>query len=731
MVLGMVTGSVPMLFSLLLMQGITLTMWRSFLDKAIPRFNGSNLRKNLEQAIATTSNVANVPNLVNTGQTAAGMQMATSMQSSPSEEQVSNMVSPNSFVQSLQILSKLDPNVIQLLNQLNSKFNAPPVQQNTLKSPTNEMDNPGNLFLSSPNDIYLKEEFTTITSQYEQEYNPNIDQSPVKYMEVSSDGLSQSYYPNAEQYQQQYIYHQYQNPHFQDSQQEVINPNSYDQTQQIDPNTEDKMQYEYIIENQDVPTTTVNPVDKSVEIPIQQDSHQMIKLDEQQIKGAESEDDKEVAEDGRMPHVIIGPPINSVGQVQKRMREKQRSTMDASTISRVKTKKIVKRMFGKPRVITKRMLSFEPVTKRLKKTKKLISNSILGSSRRLQIQTTQKPKISNIWNHELYEPSYRFATPRYHIPLLEPLRSNKKFFNPSSNEKVHHFESRSSMDPKRDLVTVVMSNRTRNVKLKSKKIRLIEIDEFKSNCKNLSGHAKKDKFSVVWSQRTGWPQHNNINNCTRPVDQKESVEQVQLTTEMNLNNITEKNIKTASTILSSVDQIQFETDRNSFQFEVTTSVPWSDKQVPNAATTIHSPSITSSVASVFTSPFPIVTTMSSTAIPTIAIPKSFFENFNQFLSSITATQIRSSTTTATITTSTTPLPIITSSTTTSFISEANSVDQLPKEFLYHVLMAINASKIDDYQFRTNSNNIAKESDLSNSGKRIMCSLYVHFLMFVC
>ncbi|OTF80683.1 hypothetical protein BLA29_012107, partial [Euroglyphus maynei] len=54
MVLGLLTGSMPMLVSLLFMQGITLTMWRSFLDKAIPNLTNDKLRKSFQQIMPSS-----------------------------------------------------------------------------------------------------------------------------------------------------------------------------------------------------------------------------------------------------------------------------------------------------------------------------------------------------------------------------------------------------------------------------------------------------------------------------------------------------------------------------------------------------------------------------------------------------------------------------------------------------------------------------------------------------
>lgn len=125
MVLGMVTGSVPMLFSLMLMQGITLSMWRSFLDRAIPSYKPGDLRKGLQTTLNPVSSTEapspiQLPNL-STFESLNLQEAASSAikQSDPNSDPGGG--GGDNVLQSLQLLSKLDPKMLDLLNKMTTQ----------------------------------------------------------------------------------------------------------------------------------------------------------------------------------------------------------------------------------------------------------------------------------------------------------------------------------------------------------------------------------------------------------------------------------------------------------------------------------------------------------------------------------------------------------------------------------------------------------------------------------
>lgn len=135
-------------------------------------------------------------------------------------------------------------------------------------------------------------------------------------------------------------------------------------------------------------------------------------------------------------------------------------------------------------------------------------------------------------------------------------------------------------------------------------------------------------------------------------------------------------------------------DSNSTQFkDITTEKPINKTStITETSTETSSPTTSTSTASTVTSTIDqriITTTPISTSTTTISPNlKSFIFNFNQMLSSFTSTTEPTSTRL--------PTSYTTSS---SIIQNEFNADELPKEFLNHVLIAINASKIDDYQMR--------------------------------
>ena len=685
-------------------------MWRSFLDKAIPRYNGNNWRKNIEQAMASTAKLplpANSPPDLSSNQPT----LPTSMPSAPlqqapmeKEEPPSNLP-PDSIANSLQILSKLDPSVIQLLNSLNSKFNpntvstnvpAAPVanQQPHLNSPVEVGGLPqADLGLSNSPGLYGESEYTTNMPQYGMQYGLNGEQ--MQYLQMPVDQAGQPNYAAMPQYQQQpYMYEQYQDG--QSGQQEGIDPSTYYQTPP-NGNIHGQMQYEYIESGQDAATTIVPGEEGDInEISENQPDRQP---NESEETDQEEESDKEVAEDKRrnMPHVIIGPPI---GAARGKRARRKKLLASESLVQLPKRRKKRRRMFGKPRVISKRMLNLEPISKKLQKTKRLFSRRIFASTSQRSSTTTRRP---NMWNTSGSSRMYRFVTPRYPIPLLHS-QIRKNNFNRAGIERPTQIEARSSIDTKMDHISIAMSNNTRKtVKLKSKKIRLVELDEVKPNCTAKEVSKAKGNFSVVWSQKSGWPKSCN---STEGVNTIETV-QINLSTGIKSNS--------AVTVSNNVTRETTTTMPTSASSEMTT-----EPSIPTT-TTMESPkSVPTEVPKVVSTDATICTTATANTFvqsttfnnnDSQAIPNSFIENFNKFMASLTTPAPSTTTTTTTMAPSTTEMsnyqtpPMMTS-----------TADELPKEFLYHVLMAINASKIDDYQIHnkwsnTNGNNFASAGNM--------------------
>lgn len=156
MVLGIITGSMPMLVSLLLMQGITLTMWRSFLDRAIPSYNSERWFNNINKVIhgnsGTTSNSmgTSIPSLSTTDLQST---ISINTNNNPNNANNNNIQVTSTFdqpqtdpvVNSLQILSKLDPTMIDLLSKLQPNTETKP---ETTTAPSNELNTLTNLLQS-------------------------------------------------------------------------------------------------------------------------------------------------------------------------------------------------------------------------------------------------------------------------------------------------------------------------------------------------------------------------------------------------------------------------------------------------------------------------------------------------------------------------------------------------------------------------------------------------------
>ncbi|KAI2806383.1 hypothetical protein BLOT_008339 [Blomia tropicalis] len=209
MVLGLMTGSMPMLFSLMLMQGITLTMWRSFLDRAIPRFNGYDWRKNIEQTMVPPIVNQPVPNSVEP------------TMADPSNANVANSNNQNPILNSLSLLSNLDPNVINLLSQIKSNRTNPNAEPQ-VPTPTDPHASIQLPYMSQPG-------INPSIASY-----PNFQHSPGMYIEMSSTNPRQpsqqpdiNYNEDQQQPQQQQYVYQYQQEYQQvDPQEQDVQVNS-------------------------------------------------------------------------------------------------------------------------------------------------------------------------------------------------------------------------------------------------------------------------------------------------------------------------------------------------------------------------------------------------------------------------------------------------------------------------------------------------------------------------
>lgn len=155
MVLGIITGSMPMLVSLLLMQGITLTMWRSFLDRAIPSYNSERWFNNINKVIhgnsGTTQNAisSSIPSIQTTDlQSTIPINNNNNIPNSNNNLQMTSTFDQpqtDPVVNSLQILSKLDPTMIDLLSKLQPNTEVKP---ETTTTPSNELNTLTNLLQS-------------------------------------------------------------------------------------------------------------------------------------------------------------------------------------------------------------------------------------------------------------------------------------------------------------------------------------------------------------------------------------------------------------------------------------------------------------------------------------------------------------------------------------------------------------------------------------------------------
>ena len=536
------TGSMPMLFSLMLMQGITLTMWRSFLDRAIPRFNGYDWRKNIKQTMVPPIVNQPVPNSVEP------------TMADPSNANVANSNNQNPILNSLSLLSNLDPNVINLLSQIKSNRTNPNAEPQvptptdphasiqlpymsqpginpSIASYPNFQHSPGMLENDDPNSMDQGQQLSDM-EPYGENNEENVDQSPIRYIEMSSTNPRQpsqqpdiNYNEDQQQPQQQQYVYQYQQEYQQvDPQEQDVQVNSnggyyeseppdeseVEQPRQQQPDEQAQVQYEYLQEPDSLATQSpqVEYIRQVEYQPISSDQREVVSELNRIVKFPR----KKVKKKGRkkMPPMIIGPPIPNTSTFPKRRNKKRpKKKYDQGwkfTLPKAFKRRKNRRMFGKPRILTKRMLTvanqaplndipFRPI----------LLNSTMRSN----------PRWWNVRNDEHRKP--------FHIAAIPPLIYSTNVIVPSQmlqsapSEIVQNKtpEPRSLTKTTRIIepVAVAMENQTKKLKLKSNKIQLVDIDEVKSPNENCN-RTSNNKFSLLWSAKTGWPLGDKCYNDT-------------------------------------------------------------------------------------------------------------------------------------------------------------------------------------------------------------------------
>lgn len=794
MVLGLVSGSMPMLVSLLLMQGITLTMWRSFLDRAIPKLEpGSDrLRKSLENLF-----IAQQANMVTTTTTTPSptlppTSLSSSLQSSPEDDYNSpnslitspKMSLPNdpaSLTRTLELLSKIDPNVLKLFAQLTSQQSSglpqssPPTvsnQQPSVSAPLSA-DQPSMQYLhhsshhhqhdslysgyqltnhdhdhhphhhypytTSPEDLsntHLESPYETPGHQLQYIHYPTSshtsqDDPNVKYIEVSSGNIN---------YDQEQTVPTDGNHHEQ----------SYDQQIQYvyQPQSPGDTQYEYVQqEPQSEPQSSQEVVEQEPETiePQQQELEEVsseehndqsntnqaesVKNNQEQVRPSKEED---VAEDSvrptkvlkpktkdKRPPVIIGAPIIKSHRYKSQNYLKLNRKRKLKRLQRERYLKYLRlhahksRMFGKPQQRRKRMLFFKDFYSKKKKEQEVEQRTSTFSFKRKRKR--KKPKkeqhqsssLITTAHHPGFGGPYRFATPASY-PLImfanATFPAAKSSFPQSSlfhhrafpsaldhhhqndlhvaENQMHNFRTNETV--RRTTIDMNKVNKSTSVKLKSKKIKLFDLHSLSTDNCTIPESNKTGRMKTLWTSKNG--QINTTSKCIEPI---------KFTSGNNIKlNLAPKNVMSNKKALTPVSNSNTLTLKNEILPEIlstttpiienNTNVETSIKQsvLPEIAITTTTTTTTTMRPETTTSPSTTIDPMSKFDANT------FFLGLNNFLKNYATSTPRAITTTTT------------SQSDTDNLVNDNFGEQLPKEFMLHILKAINMSKIDNFQVNT-------------------------------
>ncbi|KAH9413062.1 hypothetical protein DERP_006747 [Dermatophagoides pteronyssinus] len=738
MVLGLLTGSMPMLVSLLFMQGITLTMWRSFLDKAIPNLTNDKLRKSFQQIMPPQSSSTNSLNsihqspssidqlslLINNNNNNNNNDQSHATSASSSSSSVMMNKESNSITDSLQLLANLDPRIVQLLSQVGS---VNPTQQSQQQSQSTSLPS------STIDQMNVLNSLTTLLRSAAT--SPTIQPNHLLPSLLQNSPENNQYIQQQQHQQQQYT--------------PIIDPNDpnikyYEVSSQHQPGIDDqRLQYEqpydihYVKDGDDnnlketVKYDYLNPLKQSSEPLMEDDEPEEDEEIEKKRKNSDlyeevdydEDDDDDGVDNGNEANEEENDELeedyddndiddNSKASIRNRISPKRMFAATKNKIQNLRRKSISRHR------LTKRMIKFDltplqyaqnrlkekfknsfPFLRRnsdtVRNRKPVIKNKIKIEQKRIRddrkISTSQnrRPSPNQSWRRttERQKDNFRFATPKVPILSNDNDADDKDNDDDGNDEKKDSIKNEKPRKNKKRIEKPIkkqMKTKT-TIGLSPKKIQVSsDIDEFEANFCNVTLNKIKTnkKFGEIWSKKNGWsrchPKSPNFRLSKGIV-----IPAINIESPIDLSTTTTSPEGLEESTLPVTEE---ESDNNDNDED---DVP-SDLEL---TTTEEYEQETTSILTDMKTESDIDDDMPTTTQLTFPINSDFLANFNSFLATL-----ESNTTIPPLFLSSLSPPSTTTTTTTTMSPwNKNLVDEIPKEFFWHILKVINASKIDNYQ----------------------------------
>ncbi|KAH7643574.1 chitinase-like protein 3 [Dermatophagoides farinae] len=744
MVLGLLTGSMPMLVSLLFMQGITLTMWRSFLDKAIPNLNNDKLRRGFQQMMPTTAQSANSLQSIPQSPSSTD-QFSTPSTSSSSMIMDQSSNNGNSITNSLQLLANLDPRIVQLLAQVSggggqtqpsqqqsnsitqttapSPLSSPIDQMNILNSLTTLLRSSAPSSMSMPqsnqqiplslllqNSQPMQQQYQYLQQQ-QQQYTPIIDPNNpnIKYYEVSSSNPPGQIDGQIIQYEQQQPY-------------DIDGENlKYDHIESHDDDDDTKT----MKKSSSKQPSTIQDDEPEEEY----DDHDDEEMDEKR-KNSDLYEEVDYVDDGNEAEETTGDdePEEDYDEL-----ENESDTVKSSIRDRISPKRMFTatknkiQMFRHHHRISKRMirLDLSPLQTKLKEKfknafpflrrnsnpvhndrkpginkKKIESKKIHyknnnnNNGRKLSTSSStqnrqQKPlPYQQSWRRttDQHKDNFRFATPK--IPIL-PDDDNDDDDDDDKQDIVKKEEKprkniKKSTTKKKQVKKT--KTKTKIISLPPKKISISsDIDEFEANFCNVTLNKIKTnkKFGEIWSKKNGWSRCHPKSPSFR-ISKGIVIPAINIESPVDLSTTTtspDDDIDESTTTLPVNEEKEGDDDNDVADLELTTT-EISELETTTATTTTTTTLESNEMTTEqdIDDETTISTTVATTQL-TFPINSDFFINFNNFLATLGSSS--TTTTMSPIFFSASP-PSTTTTTTTAMAPTQtwNHVDEIPKEFLF-------------------------------------------------
>lgn len=413
----------------------------------------------------------------------------------------------------------------------------------------------------------------------------------------------------------------------------------------------------------------------------------------------------------KRPPVIIGAPIIKSKRVKSKYYPKLSRKRKLKRLQRERYLRYLRlrahksRMFGKPHQRRKRMLFFRDFYSKKKKEQEVEQRTSTFSFKRKRKRKKLKqhrqeeqqprpppPKQRTSSHHPGFGGSYRFATPTYPMIMLGNVtfpEARSSFPPPSMyhsralnrQHDLHFAENqvyniRANETARRTTIDMGKVNKTATIKLKSKKIKLFDLHSSSTGNCTIPESNKAGQMKTLWTSKNG--QINSTSKCIEPIKfipgnniELNLAPKSVMPTKKTAGN-DNKATKVVSTLANETSPEMLSTTTPIIEngTNVETNIRESVQRERETTTTLR--------------PETTTTTPSATIDPMSKFdPNAFFLGLNNFLKNYA---------TSTPQTITTTKPSEGENLATSKFAE-----QLPKEFMLHILKAMNMSKIDNFQ----------------------------------